>query len=126
MSSESASRAQTAQDLSAKGPEELQRDIDATRRDLGDTVDALSQKADVKAQLRQAADEQKARLAAKRDEVKQHLPSGGGDAAVSRQAQRAMGGLAQRTRERPLPYLGGALVVGVVLAQFILPARRTR
>ncbi len=34
-------------DDAAKSPEELQRDIKQTREDLGDTVDALSQKADV-------------------------------------------------------------------------------
>jgi Protein of unknown function (DUF3618) len=35
-----------------KTPEELRRDIEQTRRELGDTVDALSQKADVKEQAR--------------------------------------------------------------------------
>jgi ElaB/YqjD/DUF883 family membrane-anchored ribosome-binding protein len=34
-------------------PEELRREIERTRRELGDTVDALSQKADVKQQARQ-------------------------------------------------------------------------
>jgi hypothetical protein len=33
-------------------PEELRRDIEQTRRQLGDTVDALSQKADVKERVR--------------------------------------------------------------------------
>ncbi|HEY7454104.1 MAG TPA: DUF3618 domain-containing protein [Thermoleophilaceae bacterium] len=32
-------------------PEELRREIERTRRELGDTVDALSQKADVKRQV---------------------------------------------------------------------------
>jgi hypothetical protein len=32
-------------------PEELRREIERTRRELGDTVDALSQKADVKQQV---------------------------------------------------------------------------
>jgi hypothetical protein len=34
-------------------PEELRAEIERTRRELGDTVDALSQKADVKEQARQ-------------------------------------------------------------------------
>jgi ElaB/YqjD/DUF883 family membrane-anchored ribosome-binding protein len=34
-------------------PEELRRQIEVTRRELGDTVDALSHKADVKEQARQ-------------------------------------------------------------------------
>ena len=34
-------------------PEDLRREIERTRRELGDTVEALSQKADVKQQARQ-------------------------------------------------------------------------
>ena len=45
-------------------PEELQRQIEATRRELGDTVDALSHKADVKEQARQKSDEVKERVSA--------------------------------------------------------------
>ena len=33
-------------------PEEIRRDIEQTRRELGDTVDALSQKADVKERVK--------------------------------------------------------------------------
>ena len=33
-------------------PEELRREIERTRRELGDTVDALSQKADVKERVK--------------------------------------------------------------------------
>ena len=44
-------------------PEELRREIERTRRDLGDTVDALSQKADVKQQARQKKDEVQQRVA---------------------------------------------------------------
>jgi hypothetical protein len=33
-------------------PEELRREIERTRRELGDTVDALSHKADVKERVR--------------------------------------------------------------------------
>jgi Protein of unknown function (DUF3618) len=45
-------------------PEEIRRDIEQTRRELGDTVDALSHKADVKAQARQKKDELQQRVAA--------------------------------------------------------------
>jgi len=44
-------------------PEELRREIERTRRELGDTVDALSQKADVKQQARQKKDEVQQRVA---------------------------------------------------------------
>ena len=43
-------------------PEELRREIERTRRELGDTVDALSQKADVKQQARQKKDEVQERV----------------------------------------------------------------
>jgi ElaB/YqjD/DUF883 family membrane-anchored ribosome-binding protein len=45
-------------------PEELRREIERTRRELGDTVDALSQKADVKQQARQKKDEVQERVKA--------------------------------------------------------------
>jgi uncharacterized protein DUF3618 len=44
-------------------PEELRREIERTRRELGDTVDALSHKADVKQQARQKKDEVQQRVA---------------------------------------------------------------
>jgi hypothetical protein len=43
-------------------PEELRRDIERTRRELGDTVDALSHKADVKQQARQKKEEVQERV----------------------------------------------------------------
>jgi hypothetical protein len=38
---------------STREPAEIRRDIEATRGELGDTVEALARKADVKAQARQ-------------------------------------------------------------------------
>ena len=43
-------------------PEELRRQIEATRRELGDTVEALSHKADVKEQARLKKDEVQQRV----------------------------------------------------------------
>jgi ElaB/YqjD/DUF883 family membrane-anchored ribosome-binding protein len=43
-------------------PEELRREIERTRRELGDTVDALSHKADVKEQARRKKDELRQRV----------------------------------------------------------------
>jgi hypothetical protein len=45
-------------------PEELRREIEQTRRELGETVDALSHKADVKAQARQKKEEVQQRVSA--------------------------------------------------------------
>jgi hypothetical protein len=43
-------------------PEELRREIEQTRRELGDTVDALSHKADVKEQARLKKEEVQERV----------------------------------------------------------------
>jgi ElaB/YqjD/DUF883 family membrane-anchored ribosome-binding protein len=43
-------------------PEEIRREIERTRRELGDTVDALSRKADVKEQARLKKDEVQERV----------------------------------------------------------------
>ncbi|HZB06128.1 MAG TPA: DUF3618 domain-containing protein [Thermoleophilaceae bacterium] len=43
-------------------PEELRREIERTRRELGDTVDALSHKADVKQQALQKKEEVQERV----------------------------------------------------------------
>jgi hypothetical protein len=45
-------------------PEELRREIEQTRRELGDTVDALSQKANVKEQARIKKEEVEERVKA--------------------------------------------------------------
>ena len=45
-------------------PEELRREIEQTRRELGGTVDALSHKADVKEQARQKKEEVQQRVSA--------------------------------------------------------------
>jgi hypothetical protein len=44
----------------ANDPEQIQQGIEQTRRELGDTVEALAAKADVKAQARRRIDNAKA------------------------------------------------------------------
>ncbi|HEY1485899.1 MAG TPA: DUF3618 domain-containing protein [Micromonosporaceae bacterium] len=46
-----------SQEATARGPEELRADIEATRQDLGETVEALAAKTDVKARAKGAAGE---------------------------------------------------------------------
>ena len=45
-------------------PEEIRHEIEQTRRELGETVDALSNKADVKEQARQKKEEVQQRVSA--------------------------------------------------------------
>ena len=56
-------------------PEEVRAEIDQTRVELGDTVEALVAKTDVKAQARQAVTDAKATVADKAADVKQTLAS---------------------------------------------------
>jgi Protein of unknown function (DUF3618) len=64
--------------------EQLRREIERTRAELGATVEALSQKADVKAQARARAEEakvqarQKAELARSRAQQKPQVPLAAG------------------------------------------------
>jgi conjugal transfer/entry exclusion protein len=88
-----------AADPSAAGPrepEEIQREIEQTRAQLGDTVEALAQKADVKAQATQKLDQTKAQATHKLEQTK---------AAVS---------------ENPTPFVAaGAIAAGLLAWRLI-------
>jgi hypothetical protein len=76
-----------------RSPEEIRRDIEATRGELGDTVEALAAKADVKAQAKDKADELK-------QKVSDVTPAG----------------VQEKVQQNPLPFaVGGALLFGFLL-----------
>ena len=86
-------------------PEEIRREIERTRRELGDTVDALSQKADVKEQARLKKEEVKEQARAKKDEVTQQAR------VKTNEAQ-------DRVKANPAPFaaaIGGALALLLLL-----------
>jgi hypothetical protein len=62
-----------------RSPEEIRRDIEQTREEVGDTVEALAAKTDVKAQAHARVEEIKTNVHAKADEaraaVREHAPS---------------------------------------------------
>src|SRR5947208_3184331 len=91
-------------------PEEIRRDIEATREELGDTVAALAAKADVKAQARQKIDDTKATVTGKKDELvgkaKQASPETASSAATS---------VSTKARQNPVPTVAaGAFAFGFV------------
>jgi hypothetical protein len=47
-----------------RSPEQIEADIEQTRRDMGDTVAAVAEKSDIKAQAKKKVDEAKARMKA--------------------------------------------------------------
>ncbi len=109
-------------------PEAAQRQIDETRERLGETVQELAQKADVKAQAQQRVQEGKDEVRARVDSLKEKAVQVGGrvQEVTPEQAQQAAGQLAQQARARPAPWAAGAaLATGVVLG-WVLFRRRGR
>lgn len=89
----------------AKGPDELRREIERTRHELGDTVEELAGKMDVKARARARADDLKDRA---------------GAMTVQMRSSAAQVGELGKQHRKPLTAAVGALVmlaVGVVMVQ---------
>jgi ElaB/YqjD/DUF883 family membrane-anchored ribosome-binding protein len=58
----------------AKDPEQIREEIEATRRELGDTVEALAYKADVKARVREKVESTKEAAAEKLGRAREASP----------------------------------------------------
>lgn len=111
----------------AETPEDAQRQIAQTRERLGETVQELAQKADVKAQAQQRVQEGKDEVRARVDGLKDKALQVGSrvQEVTPEQARQAAGQLAQRARERPAPWAaGGGLAVGVLLGWALSGRRR--
>ena len=92
-------------------PEEIRHDIDQTREDLGDTVEALAAKTDVKAQVKDRVDEIKTDATQRKDEVltkaKEAVPESAGAGAQQ---------VAETVKRRPVPFAAaGAFATGVLI-----------
>lgn len=101
-----------------KSAEQLRRDIEQTREELGDTAAALGAKTDVKSRARERVDEIKQNVAGKKDEFAQKAggatPSSAGNAAAQARST---------ARQNPTPTAAaGALLIGFALGR--LSARR--
>ena len=59
-----------AENPEVKTPTEIRQEIDQTREELGDTVEALAEKTDVKAQAKAKVDDVRSQAKAKVEEVK--------------------------------------------------------
>jgi ElaB/YqjD/DUF883 family membrane-anchored ribosome-binding protein len=108
------STAGASEQSSDKSPEELRRDIDETREQLGDTVEALAEKTDVKAQAKQRVDAVKDSARQKQEEVKAKAKAATPETASSG-AQQLVGA----AKQNPLPVAAvGAFVAGVLLGRW--------
>jgi len=94
----------------AKDPEQLREEIEETRRELGDTVEALAAKADVKARMHEKVESTKESVTQKKDELLGKARDSSPD-SVSAGASQAT----QKARENPVPVAAiGAFVAGFV------------
>ena len=105
-----------------RGPEEIREDIAQTREELGDTVEALAGKADVKGQAKAKADDVKQRAREKVGSVKERVGSAR-DGAGEHTPDAARDG-AQRVKqvaaENPVPAaVIGGFVAGVVVSRIL-------
>jgi gas vesicle protein len=101
-------------------PDVIRRDIEETRERMGDTVDALGHKTDVKSRAKESVtgkvDTVKEKLVGAKDSAMEAAPSGG---EVKQGARQAVG-VAQ---ENPLGLAIGSVAVGF-LAGMLIPSTR--
>lgn len=98
---------------SERTPEQIQAEIDATREQLGETVAAVGEKADIKGQARDRVTAFKQTARTRKDDLLGKARSRSPDSAAAG-AQK----LRSTAREKPLPFaVGGALLVGFLLGR---------
>ena len=98
---------------STREPEDIRHDIESTRGELGDTVEALAEKADVKAQAQKKVAGVRASIDAKRQEIVGKARSKSPDSAGS-----AASAVATQARANPVPIgVAGAFVLGLVVGR---------
>lgn len=111
----------TDQPTEQKDQEQLQHEIEETRAELGDTVDALAQKADVKARISEKAEERKAAFRRRQQDMKAKV-SGARERASSTtpdEAKRAASQIATTAEKRPFPAIAVALGLGFLIGRAI-------
>ena len=105
--------------MATREPEDIRSDIEETREQLGETVEALAEKADVKGQAKAKVDETKQRFTRKATDAKEKIAGASPD-----QAKTAASSAASTAQDRPLPFaVGGAFAVGLVIGLLIAKRR---
>ena len=97
----------------AKDPEQIRDEIEETRREMGDTVEALAAKADVKARVKEKVTSTKESASNKKDELLGKARETSPDTVTSGASQAT-----QKAKENPLPVAAvGAFVGGFLLGR---------
>jgi len=98
-------------------PEQIKEQIDATRQELGDTIEALTARTDVKAQAKRKLEETRTSVAGKKDELLGKTREASPEAAIS-----VATGASRKAKENPLPVaVTGAFALGFLSSR--RPAR---
>jgi ElaB/YqjD/DUF883 family membrane-anchored ribosome-binding protein len=100
-------------------PEAVREDIERTRAELGETVEALTDKADLKGQAKARLEEQRAALRARQEQARAKAEElrAGLSGATPEDARRAASQAAASARERPGPALGAAFALGLLFGR---------
>ena len=114
----------------AKTPEELRGEIAEARSELGDTVEQLAAKADVKARAQDKVEETKERARGKIEEGREQVRHATERVQAAAQEKRAEGihtedvqAVAQKAKDNPAVPIGIAVGVGLVVL-LVLRGRR--
>ena len=109
-----------------KSPEQIQKEIETTREELGETVEAVAAKTDVKAQAKRKAASVKDQVASKAADTKEKVSATADDVKAKTQAaapESATAGAQQAqqiARENPMPAaIAGAFAAGVIVGWLI-------
>jgi hypothetical protein len=94
-----------------KSPDELRQEIEQTREELGDTVEALTHKADVKTQAKERISSAKGVAQQKKDEITAKIKSTAPDSATAGAQQ-----VATTAKKNPFPLAAGAAFLAGFLA----------
>ena len=101
--------------------EQLQHEIQEARAELGDTVDALAQKTDVKARVSEKVKQRKAALRERQEDISARVA--GARERVSRttpdEAKQAASQVARTAEKRPFPAIVVALGLGLLVGRAI-------
>ena len=100
-------------------PDQLVQDIEETRAELGETVDALAQKADVKARVSEKVEQRKLAWRERQDDVKTRLSGARGRVAdaTPADARRVASQVEQTAKDRPGPAIVVALALGLLIGR---------
>jgi ElaB/YqjD/DUF883 family membrane-anchored ribosome-binding protein len=97
----------------------VRAEIDRTRAELGETVEALTEKADLKGQARARLEEQRAALRGRQEQARAKAEElrAGLAGATPEDARRAASQAAASARERPGAALGAAFALGLLFGR---------